>query len=63
LIVRTDNATFVSVIAHVRREIRMAPNLEVLLDLTASRKGYRQAVLADSAGQACCCCSCCVKWE
>jgi len=41
----------------------MAPNLEVLLDLKASRKGYRQAVLADSAGQACCCCSCCVKWE
>jgi hypothetical protein len=38
-------------------------NLEALLDLTASRKGYRQALLASATAQTCCCCSCCASWE
>ncbi len=39
----------------------MLPHLEDLLDLTASRKGYRNAVLADGY-TLCCCCSCSVHY-
>ena len=35
----------------------MLSSLEALLDLRASRKGYRSARLADAASL-CCCCSC-----
>jgi hypothetical protein len=41
----------------------MLSSLEDLLDLTASRKGYRNAVLADDGGLVlCCCCSCSVHY-
>jgi hypothetical protein len=36
----------------------MLTNVEDLLDLTASRKGYRNALLADVGVVLCCCCSC-----
>jgi len=36
----------------------MASLLDELLDLRATRKGYRDALLADQA-PLCCCCSCC----
>jgi hypothetical protein len=34
-----------------------------LLDLRASRKGYRAAVLADSGALCCCCCCSCCRME
>jgi hypothetical protein len=38
----------------------MRTTLEEMLDLTASRKGYRDALLAVADSTAlCCCCSCC----
>jgi len=36
----------------------MRPIREALLDLRATRKGYRDALLA-SQTPLCCCCSCC----
>jgi hypothetical protein len=38
----------------------MVSTLEDLLDLTASRKGYRNALLA-STPPLCCCCSCSIS--
>jgi len=39
------------------------PSLAALLDLHASRKGYRAAVLADQCPCSCCCCCCCCEHE
>ena len=41
----------------------MLTELEDFLDLTASRKGYRQALLADVGLVLCCCCSCSVRYQ
>jgi hypothetical protein len=55
LIVRIGNAT---VSAHLHRKERtVLSNLDDLLDLTACRKGYRNALLADVTLCCCCCCS------
>jgi hypothetical protein len=32
-----------------------------LLDLHASRKGYRAALIADCSPCSCCCCCCCIR--
>jgi len=40
----------------------MSSDLEALLDLTVSRKGYRNAILADVGLVICCCCSCSVRY-
>jgi hypothetical protein len=42
------------------REVDVSmPALKDLLDLQASRKGYRAALLADCMPCSCCCCCCC----
>jgi hypothetical protein len=41
----------------------MLTTLADLLDLRASRKGYRDALLAQAAALCCCCsCSCCKEY-
>jgi hypothetical protein len=57
LIVRLDNDTVAGVVD--RRETRMTSILAELLDLRATRKGYRDALLADTVPLCCCCSSCC----
>jgi hypothetical protein len=42
-----------------RKETEMTSILAELLDLRATRKGYRDALLADTVPLCCCCSSCC----